>query len=561
VPGWITSFERRLLLEGQGGDAVTSPRVMARLLGLLYLAGALLGLASMVLPQPHAENEALVYLVIAAGGLIGIGLTLRGSQLPHWALPAALGASTALISAGMYATAQSTSVYAMFYVWLALDAAYFLSPPGAAVQIGLTGIAYAVVLAVMTPPDAIERWLITIGTVAVTGIFVGLVRRRVERLVTRLSEAVADLGEAARTDPLTGLFNRRGFEEHFSVELERSRRDAQPLALMVGDLDRFKRLNDRFGHQFGDRALLTLARVLREESRRIDVVARIGGEEFALLVPGADEHEAYLFAERARCAVQEAFARESLLLTISFGITVLASDATSADAALGAADEALYAAKHLGRNRSVLHHAGLRSVLASSAEEARPGMQIATAVGLAEALDLRDGGTARHSHVVGRYAELMARRLGLPEERIERVRLAGIVHDVGKVAVSDAILQKAGPLDDAEWAEMREHPLTGARLLAGVGLEDICAWVIAHHERPDGNGYPRGLRQDEIPLEARILAAADAYEAMTSNRPYRRALGAERAREELRRGAGTQLDPAIVETLLAVAEPVAELAA
>jgi len=531
---------------------------MARLLGLLYLAGSLLALASMVLPQPRAQDTTLVYLVIVAGGLAGLGLTLGGSRLPRWALPAALAGATALVSVGIYGTRQSTSVYAMFYVLLALDAAYFLSPREAGMQIGLTGIAYAVLLAILTPPAPVERWLITIGTVAVTGIFVGLVRRRVERLVTRLSAAVADLGEAARTDPLTGLFNRRGFQERFSVELERSRRDAQPLALVVGDLDRFKRLNDRFGHQFGDRALLTFARVLLEESRRIDVVARIGGEEFALLVPGADAHEAYLFAERTRCAVQEAFARESLLLTISFGITVLGSDATSADAALGAADAALYAAKHLGRNRSVLHHAGLRNVSAPNPEQGSPGVQIATVVSLAEALDLRDGRMARHSHTVGRYAELTARRLGLPEERIERVRLAGVVHDVGKIAVSDAILRQSGSLDDAEWAEMRKHPDAGGRLLAGVELEDIRAWVLAHHEHLDGDGYPHGLREEEIPLEARIIAAADAYEEMTSERPYGRSLAAEQASDELRRGAGTQFDSAVVEALLAVVGPLPE---
>ena len=512
---------------------------MARLLGLLYLAGALLAAVSMFLPQPAAEDQPLVYLVIAIGALVGLALTLRRAALPSWALPAALGASTALVSLGIYATAQGTSVYALFYVWIALDAAYFLPPRAAAGQIALTGAIYAVVLAAMTPPDAVERWLITIGTVAVTGVFVGLLRSRVERLVSRLSEAVADLGEAARTDPLTGLFNRRGFHEHFTTELERSRRDGVPLALLVGDLDRFKRLNDRFGHGFGDRALLTLARVLREQSRRIDVVARIGGEEFALLVPGADGHEAYLFAERTRCAVQEAFAHESLLLTISFGIAVLPHVVGAPDAALGAADEALYAAKHLGRNRSVIYHPGLRSVSETTTNETRPGMQIATVVTLAEALDLRDGGTARHSHIVGRCAELTARRLGLSEERVERVRLAGMVHDVGKIAVSDAILQKPGPLDDAEWLEMRKHPETGARLLAGVGLEDVCAWVLAHHERPDGRGYPRASRGEEIPVEARILAIADAYEAMTSDRPYRRAIGPERARAELLCGAGT----------------------
>ncbi len=287
----------------------------------------------------------------------------------------------------------------------------------------------------------------------------------------------------------------------------------------------------------------------------VGLALTLRGEEFALLVPGADGHEAYLFAERARCAVQEAFAHESLLLTISFGIAVLPHVVGAPDAAA----EALYAAKHLGRNRSVIYHPGLRSVSETTTNETRPGMQIATVVTLAEALDLRDGGTARHSHIVGRYAELTARRLGLSEERVERVRLAGMVHDLGKIAVSDAILQKPGPLDDAEWLEMRKHPETGARLLAGVGLEDVCAWVLAHHERPDGRGYPRASRGEEIPVEARILAIADAYEAMTSDRPYRRAIGPERARAELLCGAGTQFDSEAVEALLDVLEPLPEL--
>jgi diguanylate cyclase (GGDEF)-like protein len=372
---------------------------------------------------------------------------------------------------------------------------------------------------------------------------------------------VAELGHAARTDPLTGLLNRRGFHSVFELELDRARRYGQPLALVVGDLDHFKRLNDRFGHGFGDRTLMRLSGILTTATRRIDTVARTGGEEFALLLPETDAHGAFLFAERLRVAVQDAFAGESLLLTMSFGIATYPHDARNAHLVLSAADEALYAAKHLGRNRSVIHNPEMRGLVAQSAGGVDAGIQIATVVTLAEALDLRDGHTARHSETVGRYAELMARRLGLSDDRVERVRLAGIVHDVGKIAVPDSILQKLGPLDPDEWHEMRKHPETGARLLGGARLDDVRSWVLAHHERPDGHGYPRGLVGDEIPLEARIIAVADAYEAMTSDRVYRRALGPELARDQLLEGAGTQFDPDAVDALLTAFEELSHAAA
>jgi HD-GYP domain-containing protein (c-di-GMP phosphodiesterase class II) len=282
-------------------------------------------------------------------------------------------------------------------------------------------------------------------------------------------------------------------------------------------------------------------------------VARIGGEEFALLLPETDAHGAYLLAERVRCAVQDTFAREAMLLTMSFGIATFPETAQSPELVLGAADEALYAAKHLGRNRSVIHNPDFRGLDGEiDSSDARSGIHIATVVTLAEALDLRDGRTARHSQTVGRYAELMARHLGLPDERVERVRLAGIVHDVGKIGVPDAILQKAGPLDSEEWLELRKHPETGARLLGGAQLDDIRGWVLAHHERPDGRGYPLGLLDASIPLEAKIIAVADSYEAMTSDRVYRDALPPAAGRAQLRAGAGTQFDPVVVDALLAV---------
>ena len=147
---------------------------------------------------------------------------------------------------------------------------------------------------------------------------------------------------------------------------------------------------------------------------------------------------------------------------------------------------------------------------------------------LAETLDMRDVGTARHSQTVGRYAEEIARALGLPEAHVERIRAAGVLHDIGKLGVADAVLKKPGALTDEEWAEMRRHPELGARILDHANLRDISAWVLAHHERIDGRGYPHGLAGDVIPLEARILAVADAYEAMTADRAYRAALGPRR---------------------------------
>jgi len=174
---------------------------------------------------------------------------------------------------------------------------------------------------------------------------------------------------------------------------------------------------------------------------------------------------------------------------------------------------------------------------------------------LAETLDLRDVSTARHSQTVGRLAEGIARALGLGEDRVHRIRAAGVLHDLGKLGVADAILKKPGPLTDDEWTEMRRHPELGARILDHANLRDISGWVLAHHERVDGRGYPAGLAGEAIPLEARILAVADAYEAMTADRPYRAALSHEVAREELQASAGTQFDPVVVDAFLRALAP------
>jgi putative nucleotidyltransferase with HDIG domain len=175
-------------------------------------------------------------------------------------------------------------------------------------------------------------------------------------------------------------------------------------------------------------------------------------------------------------------------------------------------------------------------------------------IAIAEELDLRDGGTARHCETVARYAEAIARELGLADDVVESLRLAGLLHDVGKVGVPRSIVRKPGPLSEDEWAAMRDHPRIGADILDDAGLEDIREWILAHHERPDGEGYPRRLSDEDIPVEAKILAVADAFEAMTVDRCYRPAIGREPAIAELRRNAGTQFDAAVVEAFAIVLE-------
>jgi diguanylate cyclase (GGDEF)-like protein len=322
----------------------------------------------------------------------------------------------------------------------------------------------------------------------------------------------------------------------------------------VGDLDRFKELNDKRGHGAGDDALERLAAVMGAAKRRIDSAARVGGEEFALVVPETDEHEAYMLAERLRLAVREAFAADDPALTISFGVAMYPKHGHTADALWLAGDQALYAAKELGRDRTVIHNPEVAEVIGGLAE--RGGDEgdgfLATVIALAEALELRTDSGASSPRVVSRYAELVARELKLSEGVVERVRIGGLLHDVGKVGVPENVLNKPEPLDDGDWQEIRRHPLIAARILDSTAVADIRDWILSHHERPDGQGYPHGLAGEEIPLEARILGVADAYEAMTSERIYRTALTQAEARAELLRGAGSQFDQRVVHAFLRV---------
>jgi diguanylate cyclase (GGDEF)-like protein/putative nucleotidyltransferase with HDIG domain len=359
-------------------------------------------------------------------------------------------------------------------------------------------------------------------------------------------------------DPLTGLRNRRGFEDRVRAEIGRLPRDAS-VSVLVCDLDDFRRVNDALGQDAGDEVLRRFADVVCRTTGDRDGATRLGGEEFAALLHGADGEGALEIAERLRLAIHAEFADLPVRVSVSVGVAAAAPELSTAEELIRAANRALHAAKRLGRDRSLAHGPDAAGLIDGPLDcDAGGGAELAAALLLAESLDGRGRHTARHSTTVGLLAEQTARRLGWEPARIERVRAAGVLHDIGKTAIADAILDKPTALEPPEWAEIRRHPELGARILEHAGLRDIAGWVLAHHERPDGLGYPHGLRGPAIPAEALVLGTADAYEAMTSDRAYRRAAGPLAAETELRRCAGTQFDPGVIEALIAAVDSVAE---
>ena len=526
----------------------------AKTLGAFYLTGGALGLASLTLPgRPGADVAALIMLALATIGL-GVLLFALAPRVPPLGIAFFLALGNVIVTTAIYFDGFGPSAYSLGYVAVGVLSFLFLPRAWAFPLLLLPAAAYAGVLHSAPGVQPFQRWTMTIGTALIGGLVVAYMRERMRELVLRLSDA-------ARTDPLTGLLNRRAFEELFELEIERSRRSGRPLSILVGDLDGFKAVNDKLGHQAGDACLRQLADELGKWKRRIDMAARLGGEEFALLLPETDERGAFLVAERLRRAAHRTFAEGPQPLTISFGVATLPDHGEDADMLLRAADQALYVAKDLGKDRSVIYSDELaRRIRETTAEgDADLGeLRLAAVISLAEALDIRDTGTADHSHAVGRYAQMMAEELGLDAEHADRVRLAGVLHDVGKVGMASGLVAKPGPLNDAEWGEMHTHPEIAARMLERAEFEDLREWILYHHERVDGTGYPRGLEGDEIPLESRILAVADAYEGMTADRVYRRSLGEQAARVELVAGSGAQFDGEVVQAFLSALDRLAE---
>jgi diguanylate cyclase (GGDEF)-like protein len=511
---------------------------------------------------PGSDAPTLARFAIPfACALAALALHFNSDHASPLSLYAAAALGTLLISADLLIADDTGAASAeLLYTWLALYAAYFFPIRQAIVQLVLMSLAYLGVLLETVPgQDVLASWITLVAVIVPVGVVLRVVRGGVTQLVNSLANA-------ARTDPLTQLKNRLALDQEVDEQLAATRRAGSGLSVVVGDLDHFKSVNDELGHRAGDRALVRVARILSSHRRAGDIVARTGGEEFTMLLPNSSEHDAYLAAERMRTAVAGEFASDPVPLTFSFGIARFPDHGGSADTVIESADQALYAAKALGRNRSIIFNGEISAIFApEGGGRGLDASHLGTLLSLTEALDIRDAGTANHSRTVARYCALIAEQLGLEADHVDRIEMAGRLHDIGKIGVPNAVLQKPGPLGAREMAQVRTHPEIGAQVLAGDGLEDLRSWVVAHHERPDGKGYPAGLTDADIPLEAKIIAVADAYEAMTADRVYRSGIGTKAARVELLRCAGTQFDARVIAAFMAVLEgldrePDAELA-
>ncbi|MBI2684536.1 MAG: diguanylate cyclase [Actinobacteria bacterium] len=382
------------------------------------------------------------------------------------------------------------------------------------------------------------------------------------RLHEQTVEMLRAAEQRAATDPLTGLANHRTFHERLRQEVARATRHGRRLGLVVLDLDHFKGVNDHHGHQVGDDVLVETARRLQACARKGDLVGRVGGEEFAWIVPETEGLGAWQAAERARTAIKRMPFPVAGNLTISAGVADMTM-ATSADDLYRFADGALYWAKGHGRDVVFRYSPEVVEVLSATEKAERLEKdQARTAIRvLARAVDAKDHSTRDHSERVAELASRIAERMDWDVARIALLREAGLLHDVGKIGIPDRILLKPGRLDPGEYEAVKGHAQLGAEMVSGILSPEQVTWVRSHHERFDGRGYPDGLLGAAIPEAARILAVADSVDVMTSERPYSSPIGWADALAECERESGKQFCPDVVSAITRIAEPPAPLGA
>jgi diguanylate cyclase (GGDEF)-like protein len=385
---------------------------------------------------------------------------------------------------------------------------------------------------------------------------------RLGRAVNHIAAALVDTHDRATFDRLTGVANRQSLLAALFAEVERASRYERPLSVAFVDIDHFKAVNDTYGHAVGDVVLRGVAQELSDNLRASDMIGRYGGEEFMLILTETEVEEGAVLTEKLRTLVQrQRFTIEGgpdIAVTISIGLAGGSGTNLRMDTLVRDADAAMYSAKSLGRNQTY--------IFAEPDDDARVPRAPISAAGRARAVEIgklaREAATAalasvldplphyrgQPSPLIASIVVSLARQLQLPDAEIDRLRVAALLHDVGKVAVPEEILEKPSALTSAEWRTVVQHPRIGQVILEqAAALKDAVPIILHHHERYAGHGYPYGLRANEIPLGARIVAIADAYDAMINDRPYKRALTHEHAVAELRRHAGTQFDPELVE--------------
>ncbi len=415
----------------------------------------------------------------------------------------------------------------------------------------------------------------------IVALIAGYLRNVSNRLKTayqELSIAHVTIQKQALTDVLTGLPNHRALMDQLSKEIERTRRYGRPLSLLFFDADRFKHVNDTYGHPTGDAVLCQISERVGNALRGGDTLGRFGGEEFVVLLPETAAEEACIIAERIRSSVAtEPVAMAEVVggiaMTVSIGLSMYQVDGVTEQELLSQADEAMYVAKRLGRNQvrtaEEARQMGADVELLAFFEQEKT-LEVALREGvppehlretytvrmicsLLFLLARRDESLSEHAHAVSDLATTIAQTMELEPKEIERIGMAALLHDIGKVAIPDRLLQKSGLLTSDEQSLLWEHAMLGAQILeASPFLSDLMPAVRHHHERWNGSGYPDHLSGKNIPLAARIIAVAEAYDFMGKEHPYQASHSPEEIAVELQRGKGTQFDPLVVQTLFEV---------
>jgi diguanylate cyclase (GGDEF)-like protein len=552
----------------QWGVRVDERVLSGRLSGVMYLTGAA-GLALvLVLPGAGQLDEPLLWTICAAAaawGAISL-LALPWRTVAPWVIHASCTSGFAIIGAVVWAGGGATSPLRFFLFFIVVFAAYFFPRRVAALYLAgccavhalpvvydgsAISVGFLRELAVIVPVYVVPGAAIIAGKELLVGLREDAERSRARERRTWATQ-LALLAAQASTDPLTGLLNHRAFHERVAQDVSRSHRHGHALALAMIDIDHFKEVNDSAGHAAGDRILVELAERARQIARTEDVLGRVGGDELAWLLPESEPLQALSAVERLR----ESIRAEPIVgyrVTISAGICGL-EDAHEAERLFELADGALYWSKAHGRDVSWIYDPDVVQELSADerAEHLERSHALRALRALARAIDAKDPLTRRHSDRVAELAARLAVASGWSTERVEQLREAALIHDVGKIGVPDAVLLHAGPLEAAERRQVQQHAALSAQIAEEVLAPEQVSWIACHHERPDGTGYPRGLGGEQIPEGAALLALADAWDVMTISRPYSAPKAPEQALTECLAAEGTQFTEGACAALLAL---------
>ncbi|MBE7710799.1 MAG: diguanylate cyclase [Cyanobacteria bacterium SIG31] len=406
-------------------------------------------------------------------------------------------------------------------------------------------------------------------------------------LVTHNIELLEKSDEYINTDALTLLSNHRGFQEILTNEISRAQTNKTPLSIIMMDINNITKINRDLGHAKGDEVIKVVAEKVRQNMREGDIAGRYGGDEIAIILPNTDSAQAKYVAEFLTYSLSCCFIDDIGPIKVSVGVATYPDCAEDKEKLLILAEQAMYISQAKGYND------GMSAIISSSdfnfwddvalksyaevvsKRHSQLGInfeeellekfntdhdlsdtrtwEIATS--LAGAIDAKDPYTKGHSTSVSKFSEALARAINLPEKEVERITLGALLHDVGKIGIPETVLKKEGPLSDDEWAIMKQHPVIGVEkvLQPNPNLRDLIPIVKYHHERIDGKGYPENLSNGDIPLAAKIVAIADTYHALISDRPYRKGMNIEKAISILEEGAGTQWDKNLVRTFIQIA--------